>query len=618
MVAMGSLSHRWSRRVPSQHRRALQRSVHVLSYRMSSLLRHKLRGKVTSCSKRSGLLRQQCGRRISCKPLHPLSASMQVVVTHDAPVESTESYFHDSGSSLLGADCGGLQLFGAEADGDSMGTSSESTGLVRQGSISFLGDQDSKPAEPAHEDACLTRTWTDDSEILQSSLLSFHGRRSGSSEGSSSLGLPFSCSAAPTRSSTEHDEELLGDDEEESCSSSSSDLSEVGSGSDTDEPQEHMTLSEYQLMVQYMMDSNPDRVYGLSNFRGAPTIQRRPAVLSSFDLPGVVKYIKDKPACKILVLTGAGISVAAGIPDFRSPGTGLYSRLREYDLPEPSAIFDLDYFPYHPEPFYTLAKELWPGNYAPTVVHHFITMLQEKGLLLRNYTQNIDGLELVAGMPREALVEVHGTFATARCLGCNQAHSSAHVKQAVFEDRIPRCRCGDLIKPDIVFFGEQLPERFFDMVKEDLDEAELVIVLGTSLQVAPFASLPDQCQDDVPRLLINNEVVGQVSPYRPSGFDFGENNYRDVKLIGDCQQGVLQLAEMLGWKDELEARHEAARKLAPPAPLPAQFPRPEWLIRRQAVDQLNDVSEESDASLGSGGSSELPYAPPTKGEAGPI
>ena len=248
----------------------------MLSYRMSSLLRHKLRGKVTSCSKRSGLLRQQCGRRISCKPLHPLSASMQVVVTHDAPVESTESYFHDSGSSLLGADCGGLQLFGAEADGDSMGTSSESTGLVRQGSISFLGDQDSKPAEPAHEDACLTRTWTDDSEILQSSLLSFHGRRSGSSEGavvlpnclrpqrarqpqlsnchscgrcnrcaflslssagSSSLGLPFSCSAAPTRSSTEHDEELLGDDEEESCSSSSSDLSEVGSGSDTDEPQ---------------------------------------------------------------------------------------------------------------------------------------------------------------------------------------------------------------------------------------------------------------------------------------------------------------------------------------------------------------------------------------------
>ena len=80
-----------------------------------------------------------------------------------------------------------------------------------------------------------------------------------------------------------------------------------------------MTLSEYQLMVQYMMDSNPDRVYGLSNFRGAPTIQRRPAVLSSFDLPGVVKYIKDKPACKILVLTGALPSSVCGQLLSKSP-----------------------------------------------------------------------------------------------------------------------------------------------------------------------------------------------------------------------------------------------------------------------------------------------------------
>lgn len=68
-----------------------------------------------------------------------------------------------------------------------------------------------------------------------------------------------------------------------------------------------------------------------------------------------------------IFFSGAGISVAAGIPDFRTPGTGLYSRLEKYNLPAPSAIFDLEYFPAHPEPFYSLAKELWPGNYSPTL-----------------------------------------------------------------------------------------------------------------------------------------------------------------------------------------------------------------------------------------------------------
>lgn len=292
-------------------------------------------------------------------------------------------------------------------------------------------------------------------------------------------------------------------------------------------------------------------------------IRHRRLVLDSFDLEGIAKYIKQRPTCKTLVLTGAGISVAAGIPDFRTPGTGLYSRLEEYNLPTPSAIFDLEYFPQFPKPFFTLAKELWPGNYAPTMVHIFITMLHEKGLLLRSYTQNIDGLELIAGMPQDALVEVHGTFATARCLNCQQPHSSEFVKESVFADQIPRCVCSGLIKPDIVFFGEQLPERFFNMVRRDFCQAELVIVIGTSLEVAPFSSLPDKCQEDVPRLLMNNELVGEASPCRPYGFNFSPDNYRDVKFIGDCQQGVLQLAEKMGWKEDLLERHWQARNNEP-------------------------------------------------------
>ena len=77
----------------------------------------------------------------------------------------------------------------------------------------------------------------------------------------------------------------------------------------------------------------------------------------------------------------------------RTPGTGLYDNLQQYKIPEPAAIFDLDYFWYDPRPFFCLAQSLYPGNYQPNYVHHFVKLLHDKGLLLRMYTQNIDGLE---------------------------------------------------------------------------------------------------------------------------------------------------------------------------------------------------------------------------------
>ena len=77
----------------------------------------------------------------------------------------------------------------------------------------------------------------------------------------------------------------------------------------------------------------------------------------------------------------------------RTPGTGLYDNLQQYKIPEPAAIFDLDYFWYDPRPFFCLAQSLYPGNYQPNYVHHFVKLLYDKGLLLRMYTQNIDGLE---------------------------------------------------------------------------------------------------------------------------------------------------------------------------------------------------------------------------------
>eukprot|EP00798_Chlamydomonas_sp_ICE-L_P005997 gene5997-5288_t len=123
-------------------------------------------------------------------------------------------------------------------------------------------------------------------------------------------------------------------------------------------------------------------------------------LMSHFDLAGVADLIKSGKAMNIVCMCGAGISVSAGIPDFRTPGTGLYSQLAKYQLERPEDIFSIGYFMRKPEPFFTLARELFPGNYTPTPTHYFMQLLYKKGLLLRCFTQNIDSLEHQAGLPK--------------------------------------------------------------------------------------------------------------------------------------------------------------------------------------------------------------------------
>lgn len=91
---------------------------------------------------------------------------------------------------------------------------------------------------------------------------------------------------------------------------------------------------------------------------------------------------------RVVVMVGAGVSVAAGIPDFRSPGSGLYDTLKgREDLPSPESVFDIEFFRRNPKPFFSLAKELYPGQHRPTAAHYFIRLLFERGILLRCYTQ---------------------------------------------------------------------------------------------------------------------------------------------------------------------------------------------------------------------------------------
>ena len=136
-------------------------------------------------------------------------------------------------------------------------------------------------------------------------------------------------------------------------------------------------------------------------------------------LEDIVAKLKGKEYKRVVFLTGAGLSVAAGIPDFRSPGTGLYSKLAEYKLPYPEAIFERKFFKENPKPFLTLCKELLTAEFQPTAGHHFIKKMNENGMLYMNLTQNIDDLEVKAGLPLEKIIQAHGHSRSAHCVSCN-------------------------------------------------------------------------------------------------------------------------------------------------------------------------------------------------------
>jgi len=324
----------------------------------------------------------------------------------------------------------------------------------------------------------------------------------------------------------------------------------------------------------------------------------QPRLLDTFDLNGVAKYIKEKNVRKALIMMGAGCSVAAGIPDFRSPGTGLYSKLGDYGLESPEQVFSIDLLKEKPQIFYNVANDLqlWPGLFPPTHVHHFVKLLVDEGRVLRVCTQNIDTLERRAGIPEDKLLEAHGSFATAHCINaeCKAPYPMDELRRIAEQREVPRCpKCQTVVKPDVVFFGEGLPPLFHEVLRKEAREADFLIVMGTSLKVYPFASLIDAVPDDVPRVLINNEragdfVFGDDTKQTPAANEAEKEEgldsmqkllaalmgvhqrsrkgpLRDVFLQGDCQAVVKALAEKLGLAQSLDAAYVAA-KLKYPSP----------------------------------------------------
>jgi NAD-dependent deacetylase len=187
-----------------------------------------------------------------------------------------------------------------------------------------------------------------------------------------------------------------------------------------------------------------------------------------------------------IALTGAGISVPSGIPDFRSPGTGLWRNVN------PMEVAHIDAFHRDPERFWHFYGDRFQTleHKTPNRAHEVLAELEAAGLLDAVITQNIDQLHALAGT-RE-LIEVHGTIAHSSCLRCRGEYQLADVRtrQAADARKIPRCDCGQPLKPDVVLFGEFLPAAALARAEELARGADLMLCIGSSLEVYPVAQLP--------------------------------------------------------------------------------------------------------------------------------
>lgn len=262
------------------------------------------------------------------------------------------------------------------------------------------------------------------------------------------------------------------------------------------------------------------------------------------DLASVAKLLSAGYFQKIALMIGAGVSVNAGIPDFRSKG-GLYESLKKKGFPKPEIVFDINLFKDDPTLFYEVGSELDLTDKTPTLTHYFFRLLEKKGILLKLYTQNIDSLELRAGVSRNKIMQAHGHFDSAHCINCRKQADIRELKKHLKNKTVYKCiHCGRPVKPDVVFFGEKLPAEFYSDTWL-LEDADLLIVIGTSLVVHPFASLVDIVRRGTPRILINKYIENANS------FKFNKEEVPDLAFEGDCDEILKNLADLCGWSKEL-------------------------------------------------------------------
>ena len=297
--------------------------------------------------------------------------------------------------------------------------------------------------------------------------------------------------------------------------------------------------------------------------------------MAASSLSKIVSRIKNGEICKIVILSGAGVSCNSGIPDFRSLG-GLYDTLQpnlltaseqeqQYLSYEPTGVVDIRLFRQNQFPYLEVRRPFILGTaertWKPTLAHVFSQLLSDKNLLRRVYTQNIDGLDHQLELDNKFIVNVHGSLGAVQCEVCKADYNKetflAEVRAKIrniydptdgpaVSENIYCNKCGRAtVKPATVLFGTALPKAYYKCVKEDFPQnVDLLIVAGTSLTVSPACHLVNEVNATVPRVVINSDRVGEH-------LGLFLDNERDVFLGMDIDEGFLLLTEELGWTEDL-------------------------------------------------------------------
>ncbi|HWK27715.1 MAG TPA: NAD-dependent deacylase [Solirubrobacter sp.] len=224
-----------------------------------------------------------------------------------------------------------------------------------------------------------------------------------------------------------------------------------------------------------------------------------------------------------VVLTGAGISVPSGIPDFRTPTTGVWANV------DPMEVAHISVWRRDPARFWAFYGQRFAilDGKRPNGAHHAIAELERRGLVAGVITQNIDGLHAAAG---SEAIEVHGSIRTASCLACGASFSLAETRA---RGAVPRCDCGAVLKPDVVLFGELLPERAMLRATALAATTRLLIAVGSSLEVWPVAGLPEETLNAGGALAL---VTKGATPY---------DDAAAVKLTGDVESELASVLALL-------------------------------------------------------------------------
>jgi NAD-dependent deacetylase len=222
---------------------------------------------------------------------------------------------------------------------------------------------------------------------------------------------------------------------------------------------------------------------------------------------GAVERLAEllRESCRTIVLTGAGVSVPSGIPDFRTPGTGLWENV------DPMEVAHISVFERDPARFWSYYRPRFQslGGKRPNRAHEALAELERRGLIEGLVTQNVDRLHRAAGS--RDVVEVHGSIETSSCTACGEAYGLERVEDLFDEHGVARCAgCGGPVKPDVVLFGEMLPAAAIERAQGMAREAELMLCVGSSLEVFPVAELPQLTLEHGGRLAI---VTKGSTPY---------------------------------------------------------------------------------------------------------